>query len=226
MIQHHDWEQLMNLATVKLTGASKKGLAAEFYDVLSEFLNDTSIWTHDITVPYVANSVVYPLFVSEGQIVRLTGVLDWGPTVPSETTMPPNGTAFVPALMPRIGQLVVKNPPNTSGYFQASVVLTTALPTDKEMVPDAPHWLLPLWHVDLLDGLLGKMMTQIDKSYSNPKQGEYHLRRFRVGIGKARSAKLRANTTGASAWRFPQQFRSMSQQSGVPAIGSANERSF
>lgn len=226
MIQQQDWDQLMNQARVKLTGASDKGLFGEFYDVITEFLNDTSLWTQDITVPYTPNNLIFPLFVSEGQMIRLNGVVDWGPTVPNLSIQPPNATTFVPALMPTPGQLVIQNAFNTSGYMLVTVMLNTALPTDKHMMPDAPDWLLPMYHVDLLDGLLGKMMSQVNKSYSNAKQGEYHLRRFRVGIGKGRSAKLRANTLGASAWRFPQQFRATSQQSGVPAIGSANERSF
>jgi hypothetical protein len=226
MIQQQDWDQLMNQARVKLTGASDKGLFAEFYDVLTEFLNDTSLWTEHITVPYVPGTLVYPLFIPEGQMIRLNGVVDWGTDVPNLTIKAPNGTSFVPALMPLPGTLAIKHPFNTAGYMLVTVTVNTALPTDKKMMPDAPDWLLPMYHVDLLDGLLGKMMTQVNKSYSNAKQGEYHLRRFRVGIGKGRSAKLRANTIGASAWRFPQQFRSTSQQSGVPAIGSANERSF
>lgn len=226
MIQQHYWDQLMNQATVKMTGASAKGLAAEFYDVLTEFFNDSSIWTQDVTVPYTINTIRYPLFVPEGQMIRLSGVLDWGPTQPRRDIIPPNGASFVPALMADIGFLDIKNPPNTNGFFQVTLVCNTALPTDKQMMPEAPHWVLPIWHVGLLDGLLGKMMTQPNKSYSNLTQGAYHLKRFRDAIQRARVSKLRANTIGASAWRFPQQFRSTSQQSGVPAIGSANERSF
>lgn len=226
MIQKQDWQQLMNQAVVKLTGASEKGLAGEFFDVLTEFLEDSSAWTQDITVPYLTNVISYPLFVAEGRIVRLSGVQNWGPTVPNPATIPPNGTSFVSALMPEIGTLVLRDPPPTAGYFNVTVVTNTALPTDKNMIPDAPDWLVPQWHLALLDGLLGKMMTSANKSYSNAKQGEYHLRRFRSAISLARVRKLRANTDGASAWRFPQQFRSTSQQSGVPAIGSANERSF
>jgi hypothetical protein len=226
MINKPDWEQFLHQAQVKLTGASEAGIKGEFYDVLSEFLNDTSIWTHDVTVPYQTNVISYPLFVPEGQMIRLSGALDWGPSIPTETTIAPNGTSFVPALMPKIGTLVLKNPPNNTGYLQVTLVVNTSLPTDRHMIPVAPHWLLPIWHTGLLDGLLGKMMTTPNKSYSDKGQGAYHLRRFRDAITRARTSKLRANTNGASAWRFPQQFRSLSQQSGVPAIGSANERSF
>lgn len=221
-----DFDQLMKQAQVKIVGASDNGLKGEFYDVLSEFMNDSSIWTQDVTVNYLPNVQVYPLFVPEGQILRLIGVSDWGTTVPTPQTVTPPSASFIPALMQDIGTLVVKNPPTVSGYYQVTLVTNTALPTDRHMVPDAPSWLLPIWHVGLLDGLLGKMMTQPNKSYSNSQQGAYHLKRFRDAIARARVSKLRANTNGSQAWRFPQQFRATSQQSGVPAIGSANERSF
>lgn len=226
MIREIDFTQMMNQARIKLVGASDAGLKGEFYDVLSEFLNDTSIWTEDVTVPYLQNVISYPVIVNEGQIIRLACVNDWGPTQPARGQRPPNGDLFVSALMPDLGDLVLAKPPSNNGFYNVTVVVNTALPTDKKMIPEAPHWLLPVWHVGLLDGILGKMMTQPNKSYSNTTQGGYHLKRFRDAIQRARVSKLRANTLGATAWRFPQQFRSTSQQSGVPAIGSANERSF
>jgi hypothetical protein len=227
MIQRQDWDQLMNLARVKLVGASDKGLAAEFFDVLSEFLSGTSAWTQDITVPYNTTTRVYPVFVSEGQIIRLLGVADWGSQVPSPNTNPATAVVGAPALLTSdFANIVFKNVPNTTGYFNVSVVVNTKLPTDKHMIPDAPDWLLPVHHAGLLDGLLGRMMTQPEKSYTDKTQGAYHLKRFRDAIGRGRAATLQANTRGGTAWRFPQQFRSTSQQSGVPAIGSANERSF
>lgn len=230
MIRQADFEQFMNQAQVKLVGASTDGLKGEFYDVLSEFLNDSSIWTQEVTIVYQPNQRSYQVFVPEGQIIRLTGVSDWGPLVPLSLTAPiPSGTPAplpAPALMPEIGIVTVKNVPSVQGYYQAQFVCNTKLPAGKDMVPEAPEWIMPIWHVGLLDGLLGKMMTSPSKSYSNTAQGAYHLKRFRDAIARARVSKLRANTVGSQAWSFPQQFRSLSQQSGVPAIGSANERSF
>jgi hypothetical protein len=225
-INRIDYDQMLNQARVKLVGVSDNGLKGELYDVLSEFLNDSSCWTQDVAVQYSPGVQSYPLFVPEGQIIRLVGVSDWGTTVPSPAVVTPPSAAFVPALMPDIGTLVVQNAPNIAGYYLVTLVCNVALPTDKNLMPQAPDWLLPVWHVGILDGLLGKMMTHPQKTYTNDKQGAYHLKRFRDAIARARVSKLRANTVGSAAWRFPQQFRSQSQQSGVPAIGSANERSF
>lgn len=220
-----DLDQLLNQARVKLVGASDGGLKGEFYDVVSEFLNDSSSWTQDVTVAYQAGVTSYPLFVPEGQIIRLNGTQDWGTQVPQQGQRPQNGS-FMPALMPEIGQLCLAHAPNVAGYMLVSLVCNVALPTDKNLLPQAPQWLLPVWHVGLLDGILGKMMAQPQKSYTNSTQAAYHLKRFRDAIARARTSKLRANTVGSAAWRFPQQFRSVSQQGGVPAVGSASERSF
>jgi hypothetical protein len=225
-IRQTDLDQMLNQARVKLTGSSDAGLKGELFDVITEFLNDSSIWTQDVPLQYRAGVQVYPISVTSGQILRLVGIADWGTTVPTPTTVTPASAQFMPALMPDVGTLVLKNPPNTVGNMLVTVVTNINLPTDKQMVPDAPDWLLPIWHVGLLDGLLGRMMLAPNKSYSNRETAAYHLKRFRDAIARARVSKLRANTIGSAAWRFPQQFRSVSQQSGVPAIGSANERSF
>ena len=193
---------------------------------MSEFFRDSGVWTQDVSVPYQPGVQIYPLFVSSGQITDLVGVSDWGTTVPSPTVATPPSATFIPALMPDFNTLLVKNPPNIAGYYLVTVKCNVALPTDKHMVPDAPDWFLPRYHLGVLDGLLGKMMFQPQKSYSNSVTGAYHLKRFRDAIAQARVQKMRANTSGSAAWRFPQAFRSVSQQSGVPAIGSANERSF
>lgn len=226
MIAKHDLDQLLNQARVYCVGASDAGLKAELYDVLTEFCRDSGVWTQDIVVAYQPNVQTYPLFVPSGQIYDLVGVSDWGTTVPTPTTSTPANASFVPALMPDFDTLVVKNKPQLAGYFVVTVRTNVVLPTDRNMVTDAPDWMLPRYHLGILDGLIAKMMSQPSKSYSNTERGVYHLKRFRDAIAQARVQKLRANTLGGTAWRFPQSYRSVSQQSGVPAIGSANERSF
>lgn len=224
-IASNDYEQLLNQARVKLTGVSDAALRGEFYDVLSEFLNDSSMWKQQITIAYQANVRAYPLNVPEGIILRLDGALDWGPVVP--TINPPNPNVVpMPVLMQDVGTLLMKNTPNAAGYAQVQLVCNTKLPKDNKTAPDAPVTLLPIWHVGLLDGVLGKFMTSPNKSYFNMTLGTYHLKRFRDAIARARVSALRANTNGSQTWRFPQPFRTASQQSGVPAIGSASERSF
>lgn len=212
MIAEKDYTQLLTQATVKLVGASQAGLKGELFDVLAEFFNDSSCWTQCVTVNAIPDRLVYPLQVSEGQIVRLVGV-------------GASENRFIPALMPTIGELILKNAPNAAETYYAEVVTNVSLPTARDQVPIGPDWVLPVWHLGILDGLLGKMMAQPSKSFSNVAQSAYHLKRFRDAIARARVSKLRANTNGTQAWRFPQQFRSNGQQGGVPGFGGG-DRSF
>jgi hypothetical protein len=229
-IAKQDFQQLMTQATAKLVGVSEAAMRAEFYDVLSEFFNDSSCWTDCATFQYQPNVIAYPVSVSEGQIVRLNSVGDWGQTVPPLLTsaIAPGTPSPIPlpSLMPQIGLVVLSNIPNITGYAQAEFTLNCSLPVSGSGVPIAPDWVLPIWHVGLLDGLMGKLMNDPNKSYTNAQGAVYHLKRFRDAIARARVSKLRANTLGSGAWRYPQQFRSLSQQSGVPAMGNASERSF
>lgn len=224
-IAKQDFDQLMNQARVTLVGASETGLRGALYDVLSEFFNDSSCWTQDIEVPAVPGTRHYPLVVNEGQIIRLVGVGTAAPPSGSGINALPQGIA-IPALMPNIGELVLRHSPASAITYVAQVVTNVSLPTAKDQYPIAPDWVLPIWHVGVLDGLLGKMMLQPNKSYSSSTSAVYHLKRFRDAIGRARVSKLRANTNGAQAWRYPQQFRANTQQSGVPSVGSSNERIF
>lgn len=216
MINKQDYEQLLTQTASKLTGASSGALKNELYDVLSEFLNDSSAWTEDVAFPVLGDNVtrVYPVQVTEGQIVRLAGVVD------------SNGTSE-PALMFDIGTVTLQYPANTSQVFTATFVKNVYLPLTKDDIPIGPDWLLPIWHVGLLDGLLGKMFNTPARAYSNDTKAIYHLKRFRDAISRARVSKLRANTLGSQAWAFPQGFRTRTQQGGVPSGGSnGNERTF
>lgn len=225
-IVKQDLDALLVQAKVNLVGAADAALRGELYDVMSEFLNDSSAWTQDVTIATQADVQIYDVSVPEGQIIRLVGIMNWGTTVPTPTTTPPTSSCFVPALMSDVGRITLASPPQDVSYLLATFVTNVALPVDRSGIPQAPDWLLPVWHVGLLDGLLGKMMTQPNKSYSNDKAAVYHLKRFRDAIARARVSKLRANTVGAQAWSFPQQFRTNGQRGGVPSSGAGSDRRF
>lgn len=214
-IAKQDFDHLMNQARVKLVGASDAGIKGELFDVLLEFFNDSSCWLEGIQFNVLTDTNTYVLTPDEGQIIRLVGVFD-------------SYSQPQPALMPNIGTVILGYMPNAQQaplVFTAVVAKNIVLPTNKDMIPVGPDWFLPVWHVGVLDGLLGKMMTAPNKSYSNTERGEYHLKRFRGAIARARVSALRQNTFGSQAWRFPGTFRTNNQQSGVPGFGG-NDRSF
>lgn len=186
-----DWERLLDSARVKLPGSTDAMLKNEIFDVMHEFFTVSSAWTEHISLPIVADVTTYDLVPSEGQIIRLAGVIDV------------NGIPQ-PALMPTIGALDLAHPVNTSQTFTVVVVKTVVLPVDCDKKPEAPDWLLPVWGPGILDGVLGRMMGQLQKGYTSPAMSLYHLKRFINAMSAARIAALRRNSFGSQAWAFPQ----------------------
>ena len=207
MMDERDVERLLNLARTELVGASDNGIKGQLYDVCREFFKDSNSWYEHISVQILSGHRHYRLTpVEGGMILRLVTIWDKNFIV-----LP----AIMPHLEPPSADLELVYPQNTS--FTAKVVVTKQIvePTTRDMLPDAPRWLLPVYHETILDGVLGKMMGQSTKSYSNDTLSTYHLRRFRDGIMQARVASERANIYGAQAWRFPNSFRTTSQRGGV-----------
>jgi hypothetical protein len=200
-INKPDWDRLMDSATAKLPGASRALLKNEIFDVFHEFFELSNSWLEDIAVPILSGTMNYELVPSDGTIIRLIGVRDVN-NVPQQ------------ALMPNLGTLSIVYPVTNPQTFTATVAKNVVLPTAKGEIPVAPDWILPKYGPSILDGVLGRMMTQVSKSYTNPPQGGYHLKRFLNAIAQARSETLHRFTFGAQAWSFPRQFGFGSQRGG------------
>lgn len=197
--------QLVTQVMIKAPGASTGGVKAELYDVLKEFLSDGATWREAIQFQATANVTDYALVpLQEGQIIRLLGV--WN-----------DKNIFMPATMENFGTIVlVRAPSNTpTAKWVAHVEKTVTPPITKDGLPIAPAWVLGVYSLTILDGILGKMMAQPDKSYSNETLSGYHLRRFRTGIQVARTAQNRANLKGGQSWSFPRNGAAGSQRGGV-----------
>ena len=207
MMDERDVERLLNLARTELVGASDAGIKGQLYDVCREFFKDSNSWYEHIKLPIIAGQRHYRITPAEGgMILRLATIWD-----SNRIVLP----AILPHLDPPSAELELVYPQNVN--MTARVVITKQIvePTTKDMLPDAPRWLLPVYHETILDGTLGRMMGQSSKSYSNDTLSVYHLRRFRDGIMPARVASERANLYGGQAWRFPNAFRTNSQRGGV-----------
>lgn len=200
-----DWDQFLTQAVMKLTGASNAGVRANAYSVFKEFFTDSNAWTEDIVFQALAAQDTYTLAPSEeGQVIRLVGVWD------------SNGL-FVPAFMREFSTLKLSRAPDstpTTEWF-ARVVKTVTLPIDGKGLPIAPDWTLRVYSEHVLDGVLGKMMAEAGKPYSNQTLSAYHLRRFRTGIQIARTAAIRANLVGGQEWSYPRNATGGSQRGGV-----------
>lgn len=199
--------QLLNVAQTRLIGASVAGLKAELFDVLRELFTETGAWMEDVVVTVIANKQVYDVEPSSGRIIRLLGVFDQN-LVPQPASMPQMGKIFFPFPYSIVQPMTVRVAKNVDGPFE------------NKGVPVFPTVFLSEHGPVLLDGLLAKMYSHPNASYSNGGMAQYHGQRFRDGIAIVRAAAIRANSWGLNAWVYPQQFRTLGQRGGV-SVGNA-----
>lgn len=193
--------QLLGQAKVVLTGASDAEMRVQFFDVLREFFDNSNSWLENIGITVIPHLLDYQLQPLSGRIIRLNGVYD-------QNNVPQN------AVMPVPGLLHFLYPYNDVLPMSAIVIKNVDGPLEC-FPPDFPEWLLPQYGVGLLDGILGRMMAQPGQSWADRATATYHLQRFRDCYCKARVATRLANTVGAQAWAYPQQFRASTQRGGV-----------
>lgn len=233
MLAQQDVKKFLNQAAVKLSGASISGIKAELFDVLSEFFDVSSAWFEIIPVDGVAYQTEYAVAPSEGQIIRLATVLSNSlfPTnaaYEAAKAATPGGNIgkFIPiaAVMPTIGTVCLQNLPNAPVAMRVVVTKNVVLPTTRDQTPIGPDWVLPVWGRYILDGVLGKMMSTQNKSYTNDTLGTYHLKKFQEGIARARTATLAQNTNGGQAWNFPQSHRTVSQRGYLNVSTGSDQR--
>lgn len=206
-MNERDLERMFALADIELVGASRAGLKAVLYDVLDEFVSDSNCWNELIPLTISQGSMQYTITPSQGgAVLRLVAVIDQNCV---------GYPAFLPTFQPPSAILQLVWPQNTSIPVTVIVIKKLILPTNKHDVPDAPDWLLPIYERQVLDGLLGRMMLQPNKSYSSKDGAQYHLKRFRDGIAVAKTAVMRSNLFGGQSWRYPRNFRTQSQRGSV-----------
>lgn len=190
--------KLVGQANHILGGASDAEIRVQIFDVLEEFFDLTNCWHESIDFFVIPNTLDYPIYPSNGRILRLNEVWD-------QNGLPQK------AVMPEIGTVHFLNPYTTVQAMTAEVIKTVTDPL-KLHPPYIPDWVLPAHSRVVLNGVLGYMMAQPGQSYSQPQMANYHLQKFRDGCAKARTAAMRANKIGAQAWRYPQSYRTFSQK--------------
>jgi hypothetical protein len=208
-----DVEYVLNECRIKLPGSADSGIKQELWGVIKEFLQDTNSWIEHQKLLVTANVCHYDVTPRDGgQIIRLIGVLD-GNRVPVSATMSNLGRLEIHQQInissvdvPLTDRSTASNHP-----WKFCIVKNIVFPQTKDQLPIAPDFVLRVYSGTIVDGVLGKMMMQQSKAYSNVALGKYHMQRFRDGIGIARNDAWNQNVLGGQRWRFPQGFAAGSQ---------------
>jgi hypothetical protein len=172
------------------------------FNTLNEWFQTTNMWYEDIQFTGVVNDASYIYVIEPSQpsaIVRLIGVVD-------------NNQRTVAAVMDTLGQLQLVISPTEAVVYTARVALTINDPLDRENYPNAPDWVLNKYMNDLVDGVVGRLMMQVGKPYSNSQMGIWRTREFNKGVAMARVEAQRHNVWRQQNWVFPQSFFRKKQQ--------------
>ena len=191
-----DLRRIIDNCRVNLPGALDAGIQLALFSTLQDFFDGSNIWTEDIqfdVTPDEQNYSVVPPGVSA--ITRLIGV--WN-----------SDDQYVSASMRTPGDLYLAFQPSQADTFTARVALTITDPTNREGYPEFPDWILKKYGVGLIDGVLGYMMSQPAKPYSNERLGIFHMRRFRSVVARAKVEVAHENVYRGQNWKFPQTFAS------------------
>lgn len=196
MPENTDVARLMNIARVRLPGALDTAMKVELFEVTKEFFELTNAWRVNVAVTTIANTQTYDMASSQptgGIFKRLLALKDSNKNGVLATLQMPT-------------MLVLDNTPTTVDTLTATVAVVPEDPVDANSNPQCPAWIFATYNQTLVDGLLGRMMSQIAKTYTNAKMAEYHMKRFRTAAVKAKVEANRGFNYRRQAWTFPQSF--------------------
>ena len=206
-ISRDDLGRILNNCRTQLPGSSDAAIQAMLFNVIDEFFTDSNTWNEWIPFTIGANNQTYTLNpAQQGMIRRLGQIIDQNCVLYPATLI---------GFTPPSAQIYLVWPQNMNINVNAIVYKTIVLPTTHDDIPIAPSWLLPLYERAIEAGVVGNMMLQIDKPYSDKAEGARQRKTFLNEIASARVAASRGNLLGGQAWRFPRMFRTNSQRGGV-----------
>jgi len=195
--------RIMDNLRIRLPGAVDELMKLELFNTLNDFFQDTNLWRVRLQFSTEVGARSYSLApLPSSAYVRLISLID-------------SKGLGVSATMDVPGTIILATVPNTVQQLVAELTLTVDDPMSVENYPICPDWALNKYQNDIVDGVLGRMMSQAAKPYSNTQLALYHARSFRSAVAVARMEANRRNIYGAQSWVYPQQFARRSRGGGV-----------
>lgn len=213
-----DVEHSLNTLRIELPGSSDAGIKVVLWNVIKEFLQDSNAWIEQQPLNVISGTQDYSITpLDGGQTIRLVAVLD-GFNVAVNATMQNFGTLNVRTKIQVTSVPVTPGTPivlSAQNPWTVFLVKNIALPKTRDDIPICPAFVLQVYSNYIEAGVMGRMMSQKNKSYSDPQLGKEHLMRFKDGVNIARNDAWNQNILGGQRWMYPRQFSVASQRNGV-----------
>lgn len=195
--------RLMDLTKARVPGLLDTVLKKEFFHLMNEFFMETNLWQEKVTFTATTTTQTYfeapELYTYDvtseesGQVFRLMACFN-------ADGIRVNATMRIP------GEIVIVHAPPSTQTYTAHVATTVSDPVTNEDLPVMPEWVLTKYDNVILDGLVGRLMSQPAKPYSNPQLAGLHIRKFMQGMKVAKREGERFNVHAGQVWQFPQTF--------------------
>ena len=187
--------RLVTNAQIRLPGATVGTVQQELFMVADEFFKESNVWREDIEFAVPGNDpngTVYQATPTGNVVIdKLMWIRnsDGGGRIFGQMSVP--------------GEITLATYPSSPARYIATVALTVSDPTQRDGYVSFPDWVLSKYRGVLLNGLLGKMMSQPAKPYTNTQLSVYYIKLFNSGKSAARVEAQRGNLFRAQAWNFP-----------------------
>lgn len=208
------FQRILDSARARLPGAMTGSIQQELYNVIKEFCERTNVWQEAIPFTTHPNDHSYRITASSpaALITRLLWI--------EGTRHGSHETTFTPGIMYNgslemtgVSSTILHLPHGTGAgdVWRAHVALTITDPSGPTGLPQIPDWIIDKYYDAILNGVVANMMMQGAKPYSNLQGAQFHGRKFRDGMTKARAETAHRYQRGGQAWAFPRAFRTRSQ---------------
>lgn len=193
--------RLMSNVRVRVPGATDDMLQLELFNTMDDFFKGSNAWTQDL-------DIFIPGTDLPGTIYQLTpdspSIIDKLMWIFQPPVSPLSGKGQqIAGTMSTPGELVLVTQPNIPVTYRVTVSLTVADPTTRDGFVVFPEWVILKYRDRLMDGLLGKLFSQMSKPWTNNQLAVLHMRKFKQGVASARVEVERNNVFRQQAWVFP-----------------------
>lgn len=185
--------RLVSSIKSRLPGAKESQIRLALYDVLQDACQRARLWTEKVPYRLLPNTQVFSVEQSKARIVMLVDVQH--PVLTRRDVAYSNGKIAV-------------NVDTATLDLEDYLYLTLALSPSLDVDMDNPQQWIPAdlfasKYTLLLNGVLGAMMLQTAKPYSNTQLGQYHTQVFSRELNASPLIDREGGLPARQHWRFP-----------------------
>ena len=173
-----------------------EAIRQELFFVCEEFFTRSDVWTEEQEFTVQAGTKFGEIMPFSGRIVRLLGV--------EHDDRPVRGVILGDIDATGIATVIMPHEETHLHNYRARVSLTVSDPTTRDAYPIVPAAIVTQYTTGLMHGVLGRMMMQPSKPYSNMGLAQVHTVKFRGEASRAKNEAKIGKTAGSQAWAFPQ----------------------